>query len=115
MSQARNTIFALLMGVEEDLTGAVVAAVGDGLSPLTQAESQKAVERRERDLGSSAGQPAWQDLLYYLDLGQKIEVTNRLADQVRTKFALDDRSVKRMTVSLTPLIAVRNRVCHGRP
>ena len=58
MSQARNTIFALVMGIEEDLTGAIVAAVGDRPTPLAEAESQKAAERRERDLGFRLTKPS---------------------------------------------------------
>ena len=115
MSQARNTIFALQMGIEEDLMAAIVASVGDERSPLVQSEEVKATERRERDLGPSSGQATWQELLYYLDLGQKIDLASRLNDAIRAKFALDERAVKKLVAALTPLVPIRNRVCHGRP
>src|SRR5438034_9721552 len=115
MSLARNTAFALLMGLEDDLSRVIVRTAQGNTSPLVAAETDKATERRQKELGPQATDAPWSDLLYYLDLGQKIEIINRITDQLVASLGLDSVAVRQVTGALTPLVPVRNRVCHARP
>jgi LuxR family glucitol operon transcriptional activator len=103
------------MGLEEDLVGALRAGVGDGPSPLTNSEMQTATERIARERGQSADVPEWSELLNYLDLGQKLELMNRVSDAVAKSFGFSRQAIRSIAAALTPLIPIRNRVCHARP
>jgi LuxR family transcriptional regulator, glucitol operon activator len=115
MPLAGNTAFALLMGLEEDLVTTLRTAVGDGSSPLTVAEFDKASERLSRDRGPTTVVPEWTQLLYYLDLGQKVELVNRVAQAITRSFGLRLADVRSVTAAVAPLVPIRNRVCHARP
>ncbi len=114
MSLARNTSFALLMAIEEDLARALVQALPNSPSPLSAVEGEAAHERRGTDLGPQPSDSKWQDLLSYLDLGQKVEVLSRHKSAVAGALAIPQDTIKRVVTILTPLVPIRNRVCHAR-
>jgi LuxR family glucitol operon transcriptional activator len=115
MSLARNTMFALLMAIEKDLGAAIGRAYSDDAGPLLPTEKEAALGRWQRDRDATEAPKRWQQLWDYLTLGEKLDVMARSAEPLAIALGIEAAGLRRAHKALTPLSAVRNRVCHNRP
>lgn len=108
-------MFALLMAIEKDLGAAMGRAYPDDAGPLAPSEEEAALGRWQRDRDASEAPKRWQHLWDYLTLGEKLDVMARSAEPLANALGIEASGLKRVHQALTPLSAVRNRVCHNRP
>ena len=109
------TIYAMLSALEEDLRGAIKAALGhlEYQSPIFDAQLlARAKARLEKDVGFSYDESHLHDLVDYFDLGDTYQTINANPTHFRDGFA---HEVKTRTRELEKLVPIRNRVMHIRP
>jgi len=83
--QTRNTIFALLMGLEQDLRRVLNQALSGKDSPLTPQEWDNAADRRSRS-GQSSGDTDWTSYVDFLDLSELLDVVARSDQSIESYF-----------------------------
>jgi LuxR family glucitol operon transcriptional activator len=101
------------MALEEDLSRAILQAIPVDEFPLSEDEKAQAEGRRASDKGGGTSQ--WHDLLYYLDLNQKLDILARHAPSITKALSLGRDVAKRVVSDMRTLTDIRNRVCHARP
>lgn len=115
MSLTTNTIFALLMALEEDVRRACVAEIPADASPLTSDETLSATARFRVDHSGASDEPRWQTLLDYVDLSQLLDVVSRQKDILATAVGSRATDISNLVREVRRLVPTRNRVCHARP
>ena len=113
-SLQRLTLFALLSAIEDDIKGAITTNLEPDKKIATLYESfsvKKATERFQKDLNNVI-ESSELAILDYFDLGDHIHTIQRYASNFN---ASSTRSIQVHSSRLNDIIAVRNRVMHGRP
>lgn len=107
----RNRIFALISALEEDLRGLIDLHLLSSSPEETifGPAYERALSRYRDDPSQDLTQAS---LLYYLDLGDEIEILNRYRSSLPDSVA---EAMAQTAEGLTKITSVRNRVMHGRP
>jgi len=115
----RNTIFAILMGLETDLRGFIRRAEIPSDSLFSPEEIKLARERFTSAQSSSPEtatlEPTSDVLLDYLDLSQSLDVLLRHEELIATANLTTRSQIADIARQSRRLIGLRNRVCHARP
>src|SRR5829696_7913270 len=112
--QTRNTVFALLMGLEQDLRRVLIQALSGKDSPLTPQERDNAADRRSRS-GRTSGDTDWTSYVDFLDLNELLDVVTRSDQSIESYFGNSSGNVRDVAKKARQLVPIRNRVCHARP
>lgn len=114
MSLTRNTLFALLMGLESDIRRFVLRynETGEIFSPE---ETEKASLRWRVDTPRGHLQASPAELIDYVDLGELLDIVNRSSRRIADGLAIAEDELATWIGPLRGLIPIRNRVCHARP
>lgn len=110
----RNTIFALVIAVEQDLRNVFATHLKGTPTPLQPDDMQTVIERAPKDtaLDSTAH---WTEFLDYFDLSQTLTVLSQYDSVLAAALGTSREAIKKLVRHLTALMPIRNRVCHGRP
>ena len=114
MSLTRNTLFALLMGLESDIRRLTLRWV-DAAVALSADESEKATLRWKLDAPRGQLQAAPEELIDYVDLTELLDIVDRNKRAVAEGLAVADNDLVGWMRPLRGLVPIRNRVCHARP
>jgi LuxR family glucitol operon transcriptional activator len=112
-SYQRIALFIFFDAIEKDLVShirSVSPHVDDKI--LTAEERDKAQKRSERNDDQLSAIKNDFDLLYHLDLGDKLSIINRIKDRFEVGLS---RHLSSKSKLLQRSISVRNSVMHGRP
>ena len=111
---ARLTLYAIISSLEDDLRRLIRNELR-GIIPIKEALNtelyQRSLSRLTKDYGHVES-PQIDDLLYYVDFQDLIEIMNR-SKSLLSPSVLDH--LKKFTPRLTNASSIRNRVAHSRP
>ena len=111
---ARLTLYAIISSLEDDLRRLIRNELR-GIIPIKDALNtelyQRSLSRLTKDYGHVES-PQIDDLLYYVDFQDLIEIMNR-SKSLLSPSVLDH--LKKFTPRLTNASSIRNRVAHSRP
>lgn len=111
----RNTIFALVIAVEQDLRRLFAAELHHTPCPLSDDEMDKVRKRLPKSQAIPPTDANWVELLDYFDLSQTLAVLTVYETELANVLGINKDTVKKLVKHLLSLNPVRNRVCHARP
>jgi len=112
-SVARQTLYAQLSAIEEDLRALIALHLNAGANPenlFGQALYDSCKDRLQKD--TPGAQPSVTAMLAYLDFADSFQLLNKHSSQLPKDIAT---YIKVCTRALEKLIPIRNRVAHIRP
>lgn len=115
ISLVRLTLYALISSMEEDMRTTLVLYAPEQLNPavpLGEDLFNRARERASKAIEYLERQLTFEDLLFYCDFGDLIQLINQHKSHIPADLIL---LIKSLNAGLTGLIQVRNRVMHTRP
>lgn len=112
---SRQTLYAILSAIENDLRNLIITQLGSQLDTKTllgEALWSRAIDKMKRDMGSSETQEQLTLMITYIDFDDLRQVLGRYKNSLPADLA---KYIRERDMIFSGLIPIRNRIAHTRP